>query len=155
MVMIDVDGMYWIEFFFFKQKTAYEMRISDWSSDVCSSDLKVDARGRAAGIAATHHAIERADMAGHELLALFVGTADRIGIGDDRHDLRLLAAQQIAGAREHPGFGLTAGVVDHHQAPEVAGAARSGKARWLGDAGTSPRGGADANNHHPASTAHA
>src|SRR3546814_1073489 len=29
----------WICFFFFKQKTAYEMRISDWSSDVCSSDL--------------------------------------------------------------------------------------------------------------------
>src|SRR3546814_20404097 len=29
-------------FFFFKQKTAYEMRISDWSSDVCSSDLSVD-----------------------------------------------------------------------------------------------------------------
>src|SRR3546814_1754418 len=28
-------------FFFFKQKTAYEMRISDWSSDVCSSDLGV------------------------------------------------------------------------------------------------------------------
>src|SRR3546814_12235048 len=28
-------------FFFFKQKTAYEMRISDWSSDVCSSDLVV------------------------------------------------------------------------------------------------------------------
>src|SRR3546814_10859986 len=28
---------YW--FFFFKQKTAYEMRMSDWSSDVCSSDL--------------------------------------------------------------------------------------------------------------------
>src|SRR3546814_3374915 len=30
-------------FFFFKQKTAYEMRISDWSSDVCSSDLRVQA----------------------------------------------------------------------------------------------------------------
>src|SRR3546814_11768364 len=30
---------------FFKQKTAYEMRISDWSSDVCSSDLPRDARG--------------------------------------------------------------------------------------------------------------
>src|SRR3546814_8893764 len=29
-------------FFFFKQKTAYEMRISDWSSDVCSSDLGYD-----------------------------------------------------------------------------------------------------------------
>src|SRR3546814_8270714 len=35
-------------FFFFKQKTAYEMRISDWSSDVCSSDLptKVESAGR-------------------------------------------------------------------------------------------------------------
>src|SRR3546814_6904309 len=30
--------LFW--FFFFKQKTAYEMRISDWSSDVCSSDLE-------------------------------------------------------------------------------------------------------------------
>src|SRR3546814_2497296 len=29
-----------VAFFFFKQKTAYEMRISDWSSDVCSSDLR-------------------------------------------------------------------------------------------------------------------
>src|SRR3546814_10373142 len=29
-----------VRFFFFKQKTAYEMRISDWSSDVCSSDLR-------------------------------------------------------------------------------------------------------------------
>src|SRR3546814_5433924 len=33
--------------FFFKQKTAYEMRISDWSSDVCSSDLEVEGRGDA------------------------------------------------------------------------------------------------------------
>src|SRR3546814_21143847 len=32
-------------FFFFKQKTAYEMRISDWSSDVCSSDLSLLAVG--------------------------------------------------------------------------------------------------------------
>src|SRR3546814_15363229 len=40
----------WKYFFFFKQKTAYEMRISDWSSDVCSSDLVVvglpDVKGR-------------------------------------------------------------------------------------------------------------
>src|SRR3546814_3546132 len=32
--------MYYLLFFVFKQKTAYEMRISDWSSDVCSSDLR-------------------------------------------------------------------------------------------------------------------
>src|SRR3546814_9078518 len=31
--------LFFVYFFFFKQKTAYEMRISDWSSDVCSSDL--------------------------------------------------------------------------------------------------------------------
>src|SRR3546814_2417684 len=35
--MIDCYCLYF--FFFFKQKTAYEMRISDWSSDVCSSDV--------------------------------------------------------------------------------------------------------------------
>src|SRR3546814_6143417 len=34
--------MFSLCFFFFKQKTAYEMRISDWSSDVCSSDLKCE-----------------------------------------------------------------------------------------------------------------
>src|SRR3546814_5604095 len=32
--------------FFFKQKTAYEMRIRDWSSDVCSSDLRLPGQGR-------------------------------------------------------------------------------------------------------------
>src|SRR3546814_10142130 len=46
---------YVVVFFFFKQKTAYEVRISDWSSDVCSSDLgwlgsdrrpRADGRGR-------------------------------------------------------------------------------------------------------------
>src|SRR3546814_16472362 len=35
------SGLVSLIFFFFKQKTAYEMRISDWSSDVCSSDLVV------------------------------------------------------------------------------------------------------------------
>src|SRR3546814_5315780 len=46
--------MYLVCFFFFKQKTAYEMRISDWSSDVCSSDLPAPAAdpARIAGRAA-------------------------------------------------------------------------------------------------------
>src|SRR3546814_7619868 len=39
-------------FFFFKQKTAYEMRISDWSSDVCSSDLIEGAGGTAVALGA-------------------------------------------------------------------------------------------------------
>src|SRR3546814_9589064 len=42
--------VYWLVFFFFKQKTAYEMRISDWSSDVCSSDLE-GGSGAAAALA--------------------------------------------------------------------------------------------------------
>src|SRR3546814_4668585 len=37
--MLDAGCWNLVLFFFFKQKTAYEMRISDWSSDVCSSDL--------------------------------------------------------------------------------------------------------------------
>src|SRR3546814_4651030 len=41
--------------FFFKQKTAYEMRISDWSSDVCSSDLLFDMRRFAGAVKALDH----------------------------------------------------------------------------------------------------
>src|SRR3546814_4151822 len=69
-----------ILFFFFKQKTAYEMRISDWSSDVCSSDLGGDAgqfrgaegtlvEGRgstgALDIQMRHHAVLRPGQLGH------------------------------------------------------------------------------------------
>src|SRR3546814_6094127 len=43
--------------FFFKQKTAYEMRISDWSSDVCSSDLHQVAMRQ-------HHTLRQAGAAG-------------------------------------------------------------------------------------------
>src|SRR3546814_14521717 len=39
------DCISYVVFFFFKQKTAYDLRISDWSSDVCSSDLKPGAGG--------------------------------------------------------------------------------------------------------------
>src|SRR3546814_4553663 len=39
MWLVSVSVWHFLVFFFFKQKTAYEMRISDWSSDVCSSDL--------------------------------------------------------------------------------------------------------------------
>src|SRR3546814_10906080 len=49
-------------FFFFKQKTAYEMRISDWSSDVCSSDLGREdqgpGQGRSRPSGRRHHAGE-------------------------------------------------------------------------------------------------
>src|SRR3546814_1245517 len=40
--LVSIDHLLGV--FFFKQKTAYEMRISDWSSDVCSSDLLAQAK---------------------------------------------------------------------------------------------------------------
>src|SRR3546814_8359833 len=62
-------------FFFFKQKTAYEMRISDWSSDVCSSDL----------LRADHHCLHRSapdDPAAQPLKdRTAVAAIVRIGIG--------------------------------------------------------------------------
>src|SRR3546814_5034369 len=56
-------------FYFFKQKTAYEMRISDWSSDVCSSDLAVRQIARPHRRAAVAEAQIDADL---DLLALEV-----------------------------------------------------------------------------------
>src|SRR3546814_1043024 len=61
-------------FFFFKQKTAYEMRISDWSSDVCSSDLLCVGQRRAL----LHGGRDRI-IAGH--LTGPLGIADHIGTG--------------------------------------------------------------------------
>src|SRR3546814_20563357 len=54
----------WLLFFFFKQKTAYEMRISDWSSDVCSSDLSLfqrnwHPRAKSASAGRKHHGSRR------------------------------------------------------------------------------------------------
>src|SRR3546814_5279201 len=74
---------------FFKQKTAYEMRISDWSSDVCSSDLlanrilildvalgrhhgRVDQVGDVVGLGAVE---------GRRVLVLLLIVADELGIG--------------------------------------------------------------------------
>src|SRR3546814_2418251 len=54
-------------FFFFKQQTAYEMRISDWSSDVCSSDLL--GRGRLL-VEDVEHVEEELDLADRERLGV-------------------------------------------------------------------------------------
>src|SRR3546814_2396371 len=73
-------------FFFFKQKTAYEMRISDWSSDVCSSDL--DGQG-GAGVAD-----EDAAALDEKL------TLRRQGRGRSRQWLRRAGGKGAAGARD-------------------------------------------------------
>src|SRR3546814_8902914 len=73
-------------FFFFKQKTAYEMRISDWSSDVCSSDLDGNfaarrlGQARAVRVAAGELDDRAAGEAGHRQLGARVGPDRRVGL---------------------------------------------------------------------------
>src|SRR3546814_2919491 len=52
-------------FLFFKQKTAYGMRISDWSSDVCSSDLNAHTRAARGGVRAADRSGENPALDGH------------------------------------------------------------------------------------------
>src|SRR3546814_2057695 len=87
----------WFVFFFFKQKTAYAVRISDWSSDVCSSDLfnryiqsyvnwdKVNRQQDALACGFGHGWSPPGNHAGHGLLPRPYFTGDR-----GRDELRLV-----------------------------------------------------------------
>src|SRR3546814_15772470 len=79
-------------FFFFKQKTAYEMRISDWSSDVCSSDLRLEG-DRDAGLGQRRGGSRRAQQGGADRLA--GEDADR-GVRCLRYRLRPVHRQSLA-----------------------------------------------------------
>src|SRR3546814_20587677 len=86
-------------FFFFKQKTSYEMRISDWSSDVCSSDLAIMAKIAPAFAAEEHTRIveqagavdlSRGGPAGGPIggdLARLPRAPERTGDGGDRQSV--------------------------------------------------------------------
>src|SRR3546814_1517901 len=92
-------------FFFFKQKTAYEMRISDWSSDVCSSDLEeaeidvhrlIACRIRPAGDMAE----QRAECGFGRGRGRGQGTAGKFGGGEARGDKADRGAFDIARSEE-------------------------------------------------------
>src|SRR3546814_9992062 len=68
-------------FFFFKQKTAYEMRISDWSSDVCSSDLEADAFDHVGIERALREKFGAADLLGFVFKDIDEGLADELALG--------------------------------------------------------------------------
>src|SRR3546814_312213 len=70
-------------FFFFKQKTAYEMRISDWSSDVCSSDLVSDYL-RTVSFGSGGIRVMWRDDRGDGMLRTFVSRPDNVGVQEIR-----------------------------------------------------------------------
>src|SRR3546814_1757483 len=117
--------MYTASFFFFKQKTAYEMRISDWSSDVCSSDLQTCP---STGEIVDQALIVGQDLArpGEELLALRREPGEAMAsrheryaeillkFADRRRQGRLGDMAGIGGAGEMPLFG------ERHEIGEMA-----------------------------------
>src|SRR3546814_161632 len=97
-------------FFFFNQKTAYEMRISDWSSDVCSSDL-------------VHAGAERAD----DRVGALHRTVDSVGIAEsaDRDgDVIAPAGRHLGRVADIGGHGVAVGaeLVDDLGADAAGGA---------------------------------
>src|SRR3546814_20996605 len=81
-----------VVFFFFKQKTAYEMRISDWSADVCSSDLFAVGLGQRRVVVARH-----------------LGQGDGVGqVHQPAHHRDRLDPQRILGARQVDGAAAVA-----------------------------------------------
>src|SRR3546814_10998761 len=120
-------------FFFFKQKTAYEMRISDWSSDVCSSDLRhLRSAPWCAGRHASLHAVQLGQI-----------TFMTSSLGDARTEFRFIGnpavmpdeicARQICQRPTH-GNGTrkereAAGVCDHGQDQVIKSSERHANGR--------------------------
>src|SRR3546814_3119158 len=77
---------YGLFFFFFKQKTAYEMRISDWSSDVCSSDLQVSVTLN--GIGGQRMFDFTSENVGKPMAVVYVERVPDVTIGPDGKEVR-------------------------------------------------------------------
>src|SRR3546814_4246329 len=93
-------SLFWC-FFFFKQKTAYEMRISDWSSDVCSSDL-IGHRRNAGGDERFSQFVDPLARAGIDhacLAAPFADQLDDAGLGILRSDGRRVGKECVSTCR--------------------------------------------------------
>src|SRR3546814_12896593 len=93
-----VELFFCFYFFFFKQKTAYEMRISDWSSDVCSSDLS----DRQAGEGARPRRQRLPDEAGRPERAAGAGPDPDPAAAVSGAAARELRAEPVAGADRQP-----------------------------------------------------
>src|SRR3546814_4416819 len=120
-------------FFFFKQKTAYEMRISDWSSDVCSSDLPQDL-DRGQQRRERNHALFR--IAGKEAGAHYgragalreSGDSGRVDSRAQQREVGLREGNDVGGQRHLPEAGRhrhAGTAIDHMMAGQDAAVLRS------------------------------
>src|SRR3546814_11919488 len=108
-----------VRFFFCKQKTAYEMRISDWSSDVCSSDLLLEQlQERAIGIV-QQVARQQCDRAVHR----------------DRFVDFAIAPESAAATVEQPQYPVRRGGAVAQEAAVVIGQARAAIAQCAPETG--------------------
>src|SRR3546814_2179016 len=95
--------IYVLFFFFFKQKTAYEMRISDWSSDVCSSDLLTErGQGVPQDSERAFQLFMKAAEAGHPDAQNAVGLAYMSGRGVERNPTEAATWFQAASGNGNP-----------------------------------------------------
>src|SRR3546814_13113827 len=128
MIVILVSALRMFVFFFFKQKTAYEMRISDWSSDVCSSDL----------LRHLVHVGHRAVDLLHARRLRFGGCRNLACEGGDLADLADDAVEGIAGLVDEldAGFDLLgAGGDEFLDVPGGVGRSLGERAHLVGDDG--------------------
>src|SRR3546814_19794216 len=110
-------------FFFVKQKTAYEMRISDWSSDVCSSDLWV---AEPEALALIARAAEGSARDGLSILDQAIAHAGMEGGGVSAETVRQMLGLSDRGAmRALMGLMLAAG------APGARPEERRGRKKWV------------------------
>src|SRR3546814_9680043 len=115
--------VFWV--FFFKQKTAYEMRISDWTSDVCSSDLRILRR-----LLVLFEKSDELEHLGHRTARLLRPVPRTLRAYGQQHDRHFILGQsELAGHR----FGIEtdhrrrtqaqrAGCIDHRRRTEGAAA---------------------------------
>src|SRR3546814_15596310 len=99
--------------FFFKQKTAYEMRISDWSSDVCSSDLPLHVLHAAGGLDR-----DAAGVEGHALADQRERGITRPGPAPLERQQPRLAARSLVDAKQRAHAEIAHLVLAEHGDPE-------------------------------------
>src|SRR3546814_2611569 len=127
-------------FFFFKQKTAYEMRISDWSSDVCSSDLTLALPAGTYDIAAPLRVQRRLTIAGAKDAKPVLRVASGLARIESGGGLRLenLAVDASAASGDGALIAVAAGVAPNYSiAIENVSVRGPGKGRLRSDENTS------------------